>query len=502
LSTLRSTRHVEPRRRRLRARLARCAYGAFRFDSTSQEPYAYFESRRTLDCWLSETASRRGSTVSKNSKILVGATASRAAGAPVGMASPAIIRSLAKTVVATAFGGPISGAAAGVSEAIDLLTTRLGRKDREIYEKTIGRLEGDLDAFARSERVPRALIDQALEAARALIAARGATVSEMVDLNLDSERVSDAVAARGRRELEPLDNDAVELCLQIVRSAYAALLSEGAALPGLEVAFRRVVLTTLQELPRDVADAVRVALESFIADQHAPALNRASSPRRQLGHRPHAATASLDLVWDPSRGVDFPSGGENEYRMSIALYASNERGDVMAEGVEVRLLRTYPLAMVRDESRHHDRPLLWLGAEPLLRTALDMPAGTKRRFHLLTLVGPSATVLYDSPRAIRVVHGYMEPACEDADLFGALLWDRPLIQYQFERLVGSICTRHVLELELTSRNHAARRYDVHVLHDGYWPLAPHTDRSEANFRSHIGVEIRPGPPPIQRSLEG
>jgi hypothetical protein len=103
------------------------------------------------------------------------------------MASPAIIRSLAKTVVATAFGGPISGAAAGVSEAIDLLTTRPGRKDREIYEKTIGRLEGDLDAFARSERVPRALIDQALEAARALIATRGATVSEMVDLNLDSD---------------------------------------------------------------------------------------------------------------------------------------------------------------------------------------------------------------------------------------------------------------------------------------------------------------------------
>jgi hypothetical protein len=210
-------------------------------------------------------------------------------------------------------------------------------------------------------------------------------------------------------------------------------------------------------------------------------------------------TPALDLVWDPHSGVDFPSVDEGEYRISIGLYASNARSSAMAEGVEARLLRSYPPAMVRDESRRHDRPLLWLGSDPPLPATLDIPPRAKRRFHLLTLVGPSASTLHNSPQEdICAVYGYREPTSRDASRFGTLLRDRPHVPYRFDRLEGVVRNHWVLDLELTSRNHPAKHYDVHVLHDGYWPMAPHTDRAEPNFRYHLRLEIKAVSPQMQQ----
>ena len=187
------------------------------------------------------------------------------------VASSTIVRSLAKTVAATAFGGPLAGAGTAVNEAIDLFATRLSGRDKDVYAATLKRLEGSLDAFARAEKLPRALVDQALESAGLLVAKRGATITEMAALDLDAERVSAAVLARGERELRLLDEGADELCRSIVLSLYAALLAEDDALPGLEAAFRRAVLTTLHSLPDDIAEAMRAAVEAIAANQSAPA---------------------------------------------------------------------------------------------------------------------------------------------------------------------------------------------------------------------------------------
>jgi hypothetical protein len=157
----------------------------------------------------------------------------------------AIIRSLAKTVAATAFGGPVAGAGAAVNEAIDLVAGRLSGRDKDVYATVVSRLEGDLEAFARSEGLPREVVDQALESARLIIARRGLSVTEMTVLGLDPQRVSHAVLLRGERDLRSLDEDVAEFCRTVVCSVYSALLSDQDGLPGVEAAFRRAVLTAL-----------------------------------------------------------------------------------------------------------------------------------------------------------------------------------------------------------------------------------------------------------------
>jgi tetratricopeptide (TPR) repeat protein len=225
----------------------------------------------------------RSTTVTRSKILLVGAANCLDTRHAV-MATSKIVRSLAKTVAATAFGGPLAGAGAGVNEAIDLVADRLGRRDKDAYEATLRRLEGSLEAFARAERLPPELVDQALDAARDLIARRGPTVTEMVDLDLNPERVSGAVLAHGERELRLLDEGARELYPRIVHTVYAAVLSEDAALPGLEAAFRSAVLTTLRDLPAEVAQAVRLAVERIVANQSTPAA--IGPPPRQTPPQP------------------------------------------------------------------------------------------------------------------------------------------------------------------------------------------------------------------------
>jgi hypothetical protein len=198
------------------------------------------------------------------------------------MASPKLVRSLAKTVAATAFGGPLAGAGAAVDAAIDLVVGQLDQQDKDVYSAAIRRLEGGAKAFARSEGLSEAAADRSLTEAQLLIARHGPSVGDMVAADLDPGRVSELVLRRGARELRLLGEGDEELCRRVVRSVYDALLLDTAGLPGVEAAFRRAVLATLRTLPADVADAVRVAVRDIVANLPATESPAAGLPPADL----------------------------------------------------------------------------------------------------------------------------------------------------------------------------------------------------------------------------
>lgn len=171
---------------------------------------------------------------------------------------------MAKTAAATAFGGPLAGAGAGVNEAIDLMAGWLGGRDKDSYAAAIDRVGRDLERFAASERLDGEVVEQAMAEAQALIARRGATLAEMNRLALDPGRVAAVVLARGTRDIAVLDEGARELCRAAIQAVYASLLADTAALPGLETAFKRAVLEHLNQLP-GLPDAVAAAVQSAAA---------------------------------------------------------------------------------------------------------------------------------------------------------------------------------------------------------------------------------------------
>ena len=175
-----------------------------------------------------------------------------------------IVVSLAKTVAATAFGGPLAGAGTAASEAIDLIAGWLGGREKDIYAATIDRVGKDLERLVASEGMDPALLDQALAQAGMLVAERGATLDEMNSLGLEPGRVADAVLARGGPGIADLDEGAQELCRRVVTSLYSSLLADTAALPGLEAAFKRAVLARLDLLP-ELPDSVAAAVQSAAA---------------------------------------------------------------------------------------------------------------------------------------------------------------------------------------------------------------------------------------------
>jgi WD40 repeat protein len=182
------------------------------------------------------------------------------------MASRDLIKAVARTAAATAFGGPLAGAGAGVNEAIGLFAGRFGKPDKDVYSAAIERLERGLEAFARSEGLQPASVDQALAGAQTLIDSCGATADEMVRLGLDPQRIGDTVLRRGAGQLQVLDEGPRELSRTVVHSVYAALLADDAAPPGVEAAYRRGVLGALEDLPGKVADAVATGAPAPAAD--------------------------------------------------------------------------------------------------------------------------------------------------------------------------------------------------------------------------------------------
>ena len=103
-------------------------------------------------------------------------------------------------------------------------------------------------------------MDAALGEAQALIARHGLTVGEMVEVDLDPERVGTVVLQRGAQDRRLLDEDTRELSAQVVHFVYAALLQDDAGLPGVEAEFRRAMLAARRDLPQQVADAVAARL--------------------------------------------------------------------------------------------------------------------------------------------------------------------------------------------------------------------------------------------------
>ncbi|MGY1583921.1 hypothetical protein [Streptomyces sp. MN13] len=175
-----------------------------------------------------------------------------------------IIRSLAKILAATAFGGPLAGAGAAVNEAIDLVGGWLGGRDRDVYRQTLRRIERDLDQLASSERLESGLVDQALLQTEALLARHGATVGEMNRLGLDPDRIARVVLARGAADVAVLDEGARELCARAVHTMYSAVVADAEGLPGLATAYKREVLARLDQLPR-LPNAVATVLQSAAA---------------------------------------------------------------------------------------------------------------------------------------------------------------------------------------------------------------------------------------------
>jgi hypothetical protein len=97
----------------------------------------------------------------------------------------------------------------------------------------------------------------------------------MVELDLDPQRVGNAVLARGARQRRDLDEATRELSRDVVLSVYSALLAADAGVPGQQAAVQRAVLGRLRDLQGKVADAAATAAP-------APAAGAAPAELREL----------------------------------------------------------------------------------------------------------------------------------------------------------------------------------------------------------------------------
>ena len=178
-----------------------------------------------------------------------------------------LITAVAKTALATLFTGPLGGLKEAGTQALAVLSNSSRSKT---YETILKGLRGDVESFARSERVSEALTDQALATTEMAIRTRGATVAECVDLGLDPMRVANRVVGRSAPLLRGLDEGAADLCRELLRTVYAALLAEPDALPQLDREFQRHVvnrLSELSQLPAETAASIRhLAIAALVVD--------------------------------------------------------------------------------------------------------------------------------------------------------------------------------------------------------------------------------------------
>lgn len=183
------------------------------------------------------------------------------------MGSKELIESIAKITIATVFGGPIGGARTASNQAVDLLTKWISRGEKSKTEELMEHIRIDLGRLAIAEHISEPQLESAFLAAEAMIAMHSPSASEIIDLNLRPDAVAEKVLDRGSQELALLDETEEHLCRRILSSVYRNLLADPAALPQIESAFRRAVLTRLDEiehLPMEVADALRKVLASAI----------------------------------------------------------------------------------------------------------------------------------------------------------------------------------------------------------------------------------------------
>jgi hypothetical protein len=188
------------------------------------------------------------------------------------MAALNLLRSVARVAIATVFTGPLGGAHQGAAEAVDIAAGWLAAGDRSPYAAALGRIEKGLKQFAASERISPANLDVALAHARDLFLRHALTPTELAELGMDPERATAAILARDPRPgLDPAERD---LARHVVKTALAGLLADPKAMPELDRAFQRAVLSNLRDLdrlPAAVADQLaRAAASATLVDPRRP----------------------------------------------------------------------------------------------------------------------------------------------------------------------------------------------------------------------------------------
>jgi hypothetical protein len=183
-----------------------------------------------------------------------------------------VLLGLAKTAIATTFGGPIVGGKELVTHSVDLVAGWLGKESATTYESVLSSVELGLRQLILAERVADDQLEQGVALANDILAARGLQAAEIVDRDLDAAAVARTVLSRAAMELGQLDESAQGLCRRAITSVYSNLLSSPQALPELQRAFQRAVLrrlTELRSLPSEVVTTLQGVLAAAALVDHA-----------------------------------------------------------------------------------------------------------------------------------------------------------------------------------------------------------------------------------------
>jgi hypothetical protein len=178
-----------------------------------------------------------------------------------------LIRAVARTGVATLFGGPLGGLQAGARETVEILTD----SPRKATADSI--LEGvaaGLDRLAAGEGLDERLVDQALDTSRLIVETCGSTVAECADLDFNATRIANRVMGRASALRRGLDPGVDDICRSVITRTYERLLADADVLPELDREFQRQVLTRLSGLaglPAATAAVVRrLAAAALVSD--------------------------------------------------------------------------------------------------------------------------------------------------------------------------------------------------------------------------------------------
>jgi hypothetical protein len=284
-----------------------------------------------------------------------------------------LLTALAKTAVATTFGGPIAGGEAVLTEAVDLLSKWVGAAREPACQSAMHEIERGLVELTRSEGIDEDQLTQAIETARWIIARQGLSATEIVDRDLDADAVSRAVLSASAAILSDLDEPARTLCERAIRSVYRQVLAKPEAIPDLERAFKRAVLSRLTELgdlPHATLQAMKGPLDAAalldLGMRWRPELYPPSAMLRpEFGIVPfHGRKEVLGELrewcgWSGTVGVSVHTGaggmGKTRLMMELSQQLSREgwRAGFLAKGISGR-----GLELALDAIFDTDRPLL------------------------------------------------------------------------------------------------------------------------------------------------
>jgi hypothetical protein len=167
---------------------------------------------------------------------------------------------IARTVLATVVGGPLSGLQEAGNAVVDALLDRSSNDPAP--QKLLSQIERGLNSLARGDGVAPETVDRAMDNVRLLLAKHGLTAAELAELDLDPNRATQEILQRGSALLDGLDDADLHLTRSALTSVYEQMLSDPDGLPGLSRAVQQVLLertTALDDLP---AEARRLMLRS------------------------------------------------------------------------------------------------------------------------------------------------------------------------------------------------------------------------------------------------